>query len=215
MDRDRAVRVERALRLARGAARVAHGRGGPLVDLALLEVARLGAREEVLVLDRAVGRRPVADRDDVLEPGALAEVLDERPEHLVRDEHLVARVRRDVGDVVGMEAEVQRVGHHAADRDADVGLQVLVVVPAERPHAVAVLQPELVAERCREPARPWRELGVRVAVPALVGQARDDLPVAEELLAAPQDRGHVELVVHDQAVHFSLPPWVSGRRSSG
>ena len=59
-------------------------------------------------------------------------------------------VRRDVGDVVGVQAEVQGVRDHAADRHADVGLEVLVVVPAERPDAVAVAEPELVAERRSE-----------------------------------------------------------------
>jgi hypothetical protein len=41
-------------------------------------------------------------------------------------------------------------------------------------------------------------------MPAAVGQARDDLPVAEELLAAAQDGRDVQLVVHDQAFHLSL-----------
>jgi hypothetical protein len=140
----------------------------------------------------------------VLEPRALAEVLDERPEHLVRDQDAVARVRRDVREVVRVQAQVQRVRDHAADRDADVGLEVLVMVPAEGPDTVAVLQAELVAERGGELARTRRELGVGVAMPAAVGQSRDDLPVAEELLAAPQDRRHVQLVVHDQAFHLSL-----------
>ena len=56
--------------------------------------------------------------------------------------------------------------------------------------------------------RAGRELGVGVAVPAAVGQAGDDLPVAEELLGPAQDRRHVQLVVHDQAFHLSLlvPP---------
>ena len=149
-----------------------------------------------------MGPSPIAI--DVLEAGALAEVLDERPEHLVRDQHLVARVRRDVGQVVGVEAEVERVRDHPADGDADVGLEVLVVVPGEGADAVAVLQAELVAQRGGEAAGARRELGVRVAMPASVGKARDDLAVAEELLAAPQDRGHVELVIHDQAFHLSL-----------
>ena len=140
----------------------------------------------------------------MLEAGALAEVLDERPEHLVRDEDAIARVRRDVGQVVGVQAEVQRVRDHPAHRDADVGLEVLVVVPGEGADAVAVLQAELVAQGGRETARARREVCIGVAMPALVGKARDDLPVAEELLAAPQDRRHVELVIHDQAFHLSL-----------
>ena len=204
VDGDRAVRVEGAFRLPGRPARVAHGGCGSLVDLPVREVSGLGAREQILVLDRSVRRRAVADRDHVLEAGALAEVLDERPEHLVRDQDAIARVRRDVGQVVGVQAEVQRVRDHPAHGDADVGLEVLVVVPGEGADAVAVLQAELVAQGGRETARARRELGIGVAMPALVGKARDDLPVAEELLAAPQDRGHVELVIHDQAVHLSL-----------
>ena len=91
------------------------------------------------------GRRAVADRDDVLEAGALAEVLDERPEHLVRDQDAIARVRRDVGQVVGVQSKIERVRDHPAHRDADVGLEVLVVVPGEGADAIAVLQAELVA----------------------------------------------------------------------
>ena len=198
------MRVHGALRLPRRAARVAHGRSGPLVDLAIAEVIRFGAREQLLVLDRAVRRGAVADRDHVLEADALAEVLDERPEHLVRDQHPVARMGGDVGQVVGVQAEVERVRDHSADRDADVDLEVLVVVPGEGSDAVAVLQAELVAQRRGEAAGSWRELRVRVAMPASVGKPGHDLPVAEELLAAAQDRGHVELVIHDQAFHLSL-----------
>ena len=67
------------------------------------------------------------------------------------------------------------------DRRADVGLEVLVVVPRERADPVAVDEAELVAQRERELLRPADEVGVRVAVPALVGQAADDLAGAEEL----------------------------------
>ena len=110
--------------------------------------------------------------------------------------------------VVGMEAEVQRVRHEPADRRAHVRLEVLRVVPHERPDAVAVLEPEL-AQRDDELLRARDEVGVRVRVPALVGQAARDLVVAVELVRAAQDRGHVELVVHHQAVH-AQPPWVIG-----
>ncbi len=201
---DRSVGVERSLRLPGCPARVAHGSGGSLVDLAVGEIAGLGAGDEILVLDGAVRGRSVAYCDDVLEAGALAEVLDEGPEHLVRDEDAVARVCRDVGEVVRVEPEVEGVRDHAADGDADVGLEVLVVVPAERSDAVAVAQPELLAKRRGKPSCPLPELRVRVAVPAAIGKPRGDLPLAEELLGAAEDRRDVELVVHDQAFHLSL-----------
>ena len=90
VDRDRAVRVEDALRLPGGAARVTHRRGGALVDVAVRERRLVARREQLLVVDRAVGRRAVADRDHVLEADAVDELLGERPEHLVDDEHAVA-----------------------------------------------------------------------------------------------------------------------------
>ena len=101
-----------------------------------------------------------------------------------------------------MEAQVERVRDEAADRRPDVRLEVLVVVPHERRDPVAVLEPEA-AQRDGEPLRPRGEVGVPVAVPALVGQPGDDLAVAVELVRPPQDRGDVELVVHHQAFHHA------------
>jgi hypothetical protein len=105
----------------------------------------------------------------------------------------VARVGGDVGEVVRMEPQIERVRDEAADGGADVGLQVLVMVPGEGGDAVAVLEPELVPQREGELLRAADEVGVRVLVPALVGQsARDRLVALKELLRAPQDGGHVE-----------------------
>ena len=87
---------------------------------------------------------------------------------------------------------------------AEVRLEVLVVVPGEGADAVAVAEAEP-SQRGREPRRPLEQVGVGVAVEALVGQPADDLLVPEVLLRAAQDRRHVQLVVHDQAVH-SAPP---------
>ena len=148
----------------------------------------VGGREQLLEVDRAGRRLAGADRDHVLEADAVLERLDERPERLVGDQDAVARVGRDVGEVVGMEPQVERVRDEAADRGADVGLQVLVVVPGEGGDAVAVDEPELVAQRERELLRAAGEVRVRVGVPALVGQPARDRLVAEQLLAAPQDR---------------------------
>ena len=43
----------------------------------------------------------------------------------------------DVGELVGVEAEVERVEDAADERNAEVGLEVLAVVPAEGGDAVA------------------------------------------------------------------------------
>ena len=161
--------------------------------------------EQLLVVDRAFGRVAGADGDHVLEADAVDELRRERPQHLVDDEHAVARVRGDVRVVVGVQAQVQRVRDEASDRRADVGLEVLVVVPHERPDPVAVVEPEP-AERDRQALRARHEVGVRGPVPALVGLPGDDLAVAVELVRAAEDRRDVELVVHHQALHRDLLP---------
>ena len=184
VDGDRAVRVDDALRAAGRAARVAHRGREPLVDVALLELVCARGREQLLVVDRAVGRRSVADGDHVLEADAVLERLGQRPEHLVDEQDAVAGVLGDVREVVGVEAKVQRVRDHAAGREAEVRLEVLVVVPAERPDAVAVAEPELLAQRDREPLRAVDEVRVRVGVPALVRQPGRDLPLRREAARA-------------------------------
>ena len=202
VDRDRAVRVDDAFRPAGGTARVTHRRRGALVEVAVGECGFVRAREQLLVVDRSVGCLTVADRDHVLEAAPFHELRQERPQHLVGDEHAIACMRRDVGVVVGVQAQVQRVGDEPADGRTDVRLEMLVVVPHERRHAISVLQPEA-AQRHRKPLGTGGEVGVRVAVPALVGQPRGDLAITEELLAAAQDGRDIELVVHHQALHLT------------
>ena len=115
-----------------------------LVDVAILEVACVSRCEQLLEVDRAVRRRAGADRDDMLEADTVVEGLDERPERLVRDQDPVAGVGSDVGEVVGVEPQVQGVRDEAAGRRADVRLEMLGVVPRERADPVAVAQAELV-----------------------------------------------------------------------
>ena len=116
MERDRAVRVDDALWLPGGAARVTHRCRRALVEIAVGEVSGIGARQQLLEVDRARRGFARTDRDHVLEVNAVTECLDERPEHLVGDEYPIARVSCDVGEVIGMEPQVQRVGDEATDR---------------------------------------------------------------------------------------------------
>ena len=205
VDCDRPMRVQDSLREPCGPAREAHRGRGALVEVAVRERALVRRRDQLLVVDRAVGRVAGTDRDHVLEAHAVDELRRERPQHLVDHEHAVARVRGDVRVVVGVQAQVERVGHEPAGGRADVRLEVLVVVPHERPDPVAVGEPQP-AERHGQALRARHELGVRVPVPALVREARDDLALAVELVRATQDRGDVELVVHHQALHRDLLP---------
>ena len=83
------------------------------------------------------------------------ELVEQRHEAPIDDHRAVVGVRRDVREVVRMQAQVQRVQHEAAARDAEVGLVVHEVVPAERRHAVTALQPQLLQAR-RASARARR-----------------------------------------------------------
>ena len=98
-----------------------------------------------------------------------------------------------------MQAEVERVQHEPAARDAEVALHVLVVVPAERGDAVAALEAEAL-QRDRELLRAPREVAVAVAVEALVGEPGDDLLVAEVRLGAAEQVRQRQLEVHHLAV---------------
>src|SRR6266851_2024103 len=90
------------------------------------------------------------------------ELFEERYQAGVDDERAVACVRGDVADVVRMQTQIERVQNEAAARDAEVRLEMLVVVPAERRDAVTALEAQL-AQRQRELLRAARHVGVRVA----------------------------------------------------
>jgi hypothetical protein len=104
-----------------------------------------------------------------------------------------------------VQAEVEGVEDEAAAGDAEVRLHVLVVVPAERRDAVAALEADGL-QRDRQLLRPPRHVAPRVTVEALVGQAGDDLLVAEERLGAPQQRRQRQLEVHHQPLHCRNRP---------
>ena len=151
------------------AARVAHGERLVLVELRVAVRVGIRAGEQLLV--------GVLDDEDVLDPRALAELLEQRHEAAVDDHRAVAGVVGDVGEIVRVQPEVERVQHEARARDPEVGLEVRVVVPRERGDAVASLETELV-QRDRELPRPPAEVGVRVAVERPVGEAARRSPAA-------------------------------------
>ncbi len=186
------MRVDDAFRQARGAARVTHRGGLVLVEVRLDPFVGGCAREQLFVR--------VFDDEHVLDLRAVAELLEQRQERPVDDHGLVACMVRDVREVVRVQAQVQRVQHEAAARDPEVRLMVLVVVPAERANAIAALEPELL-QRDRELSGTPHRVGVRRAVEALVGQARDDLATPEVQLRALEDVRQRELEVHHLAVH--------------
>src|SRR5262249_9370550 len=123
----------------------------------------------------------------------------------------IARVLRDVRELARVQAEVQRVEHEARARNAEVALEMRVVVPAQRRDAVAALEPEPL-ERDRELLRAPRQIAVRVAVEGPVRKPCHDLLVAEVRLGAPEQRRQRQLVLHHLTVHQDFPN--AARRST-
>jgi hypothetical protein len=138
----------------------------------------------------------------VLDLRLVAELIDQRRQARVDDQRAITCVRSDVADVVGMEAQIERVQHEAAAWNAEVRLQMLVMVPAQRRDAVTALETQL-TKRHRKLLRAAGHVDVGVAVERLIGQASDDLLLAEVRLRAPEQSRNRQLEVHHQAVHRS------------
>ena len=191
----RPVRVQHPLREPGRAARVTHGGRLVLVELRIAPGVGVRSADELLVR--------VLDDEHVLDRRSIHELIQQRHEALVDDHDLVARVRRDVGEIVRMQTQIQRVQHEPAAGNPEVCLVVLVVVPAQRRHAIAALEPELL-QPDGECARPAAVLAVGGAVKALVRKPGDDLVAAVVLLGPPQQGGKRQLVVHHQTVHVCI-----------
>ena len=99
---------------------------------------------------------------------------------------LSSRVVDDVGELLGEQADVERVQHRAHRRHREVGLEVLLAVPAERADAIAVLDAER-GERVGEPGRVRADLGEGRAARARLGPG-DAFALGVHALAVAQDR---------------------------
>ncbi len=201
VEHERAVRVEHAFRLTGGASGVAHGRRLVLLRLGQIH-RRLGLGEQRFVFQIArrhrLGR---ADDDDGLDGrNERANLLPERQQRFVDQQELVLRVIDDVGELLGVEAEVEGVEDAADERDGEIGLEVRAVVPGERGDAVAGDDAE-VGEGAGEPPGAVAEVAHGVAVNRLVREARDDLATPVDRLPSAEDGRQGERVVHHEAVH--------------
>ena len=126
-----------------------------------------------------------------------------RQQHVIDDQEAVAGVVRDIGDIVGMQAQVQRVQHAAGAGHREVRLEVRVVVPHQRRHALAALQAQLL-QCAAERERAAVEIGVAIAMQAAVGQARDDFRLREQLPRAREDVRERQRKLHHCRLHIII-----------
>ena len=203
------VAVQRRLRIARGAAGVAHARGRVLVEARPFVGGRLAADPGLVahqvgnaaVLRQLVG---VAQRHELAD-GRAARVhgLHQRQEGHVEAQHLVFGVVGDPGDLVGMQARIDGVEHAAGTADAEVQLQVAVAVPRQRGHPVGKQQVHAI-QRMRHLARPHGDVPPTVAMNVALDAPRHDLAVAMVALGEiDQGRDQQRLALHQTQHGYS------------
>ena len=124
----------------------------------------------------------------------------QRQQAAIDEYHLVVGVVDDERELVGVETKIERVEHATHERDAEVRLEMLIVVPAERGNAVLGADAQALEPAC-QPARAVGEVGVRVPMERPVRPACDDGAAREDPLGATQDCRQREREVHHQAVH--------------
>jgi hypothetical protein len=173
--------VEHALRVARGAGRVAHRRGGVLVELRPGKVVRRGSKQVLVAQQVHLARRrhlflfdhrhPMADR-----LAQRCNAFDDWQEGEIEEQGPVFGIVDDPGDLLGDQARVQRVQHAAAARDTEVQLEVPIAVPGQRGDAFPRLDADT-ADRVRHLTGTSMQRAVGSAVNVALDPARHDLDV--------------------------------------
>jgi hypothetical protein len=131
------------------------------------------------------------------------DLLGERKQALVDDQQAVAGVRGDPRDLIGVEPQVKRVEDCAGRRNAEVDLQVLDRVPAQRRDAVATTD-AVGAESQAERTGAAAHVAIGRAVQRAVRPPGHDLLVGVQRLGAAHDRVDGQLVVHGEPEHQSI-----------
>src|SRR2546430_2157046 len=104
-----------------------------------------------------------------------------------------------------METRVNGVQDVARERYSEVRLEMHVLVPAKKLHAVTTPQAQLPQRDC-ERLRARDEVRVRVSVEGLVRPASDDRLVHKESLRSSEDERERQRVFHHQTVHVDATP---------
>jgi hypothetical protein len=213
VEEGRPVAVHHALGVSGGAARVAHGGGGGLLDRRPVEARALGGQQG-FVAKRARERGGVsASGHDEVRDGLqlVGHPGQQRDERIVHDDDLVLRVIGHVDELLGKQPDVERVKNGAHARHGEVGLEVLLVVPAERGDAIPRLDPQP-PQRAREAVGALRHLIVPGALHALVMERRNHAPRVHPAAVIEEHVDGERVVRHGAAHEPILPegPWSGG-----
>ncbi len=208
-----AMRIEHALGIAGGAGSVAEAGGGVLLEFGPAEVAvDLG---QPFFVGHGVGElrrrhmRGVGQHDVTLDRRQLRRQPLEQGDESEVDEHQpILGVVHDPADLVGKQPRIDGVIDRAEPRNAVPRLEVAVVVPGERRHAVAELD-----SVAREPLRDLQRAAAQIAIVGAMDRAFDK--PADDLAARMLDGGEIDDLVNQQRPILHQPehrsPPVSAR----
>ena len=197
--------VDDTLRVAGGAARVTHARRTVFVVDA--ELDRVGSGEQLLVVEQFVAVEvggdvafAVVHHHQVLQPFERRQQRGEQAEQRAVDEdHLVVGVVDDVGELLGEQADVERVQDPAGARRREVQLEVAGGVPRERADAPVGGDSQVVEDATELAGAGGPFAVVHPLEPGTGGG--DDLLVRVVLLGPLEDVRNREWNVLHQALH--------------
>ena len=136
-------------------------------------------------------------------PGQLrGNGLHQRSEAGIGEQHPIAGMADDVGDVLGMQARVDGVADRSHPRRGVVDLKMPVAVPRERADPVLVPDPQAL-QHARKPARTVFDGSPGGAMDNAVVFARDDLAGAVVTRRMGQQRGDQQRLILHQSLHWT------------
>ena len=202
----RAVAIQHALRIARGAARIAKARREifikhwPRVLVGLRGNPRFVTHQ---VRNPGIGRQLVRIAHRHVEPHRWTlrrNRLNEWQERHVETHHLVFRMVHDPRHLVGMQARIHRVQHAPRARNTVVKLEVPIAIPRQRSDARRTRQPHLI-ECIGNTLRAAIDFSVIRAVNVAFNATRNDLSVSViRRREFDRRRNHQRVVLH-QSLH--------------
>ncbi len=207
---DRAVRIEHALGIARGAGGVAKDGAGVLFDHRPIEAGLLG-RQQGLVTKRVHSAGLEIGLFGQADEGLELRQLRRDPIHHLRKARIEQQPRgpgvvQDVADLVFEQARIDRVQHGAEAGDGEKHLNVPVGVPGQGRHPVAGLNTQG-DQGLGQSLRPASEFGIAIADDIALDRARDDLALAVVPRRVPKNgRGRQRLGLHQSRDHGARLP---------
>src|SRR3954469_20537294 len=173
------MRIENSFGLACCARGVAHSRSLIFIESRVLHRLAVLPDPRLVVL-AAFGQRAtsVAYYKHALKLCLCAYLLVNGQQDIVNNQEPVLRMIRDVRELVRMQAEIQCMQNSSGARDPKIRFKVGIVIPHQRGHALASLQPEpLQSTRKRSGTRC--NIAVSLAMNRVVREPRNDLDLWE------------------------------------